>query len=250
MRRRTLISVSFAVALHVAAFLSLDHFRFVAATHRRPVNGLIQVELVPDLLEPVAKPAPLVEAVPPPPVTLLVEPEKPSAPGSEMNIGPKPEPSSEATSASLLQTKTVILPFKTVAAVAPALTVASASSNSTNAPVNAGALNSTLNSPSLAIDGPHSLPVLTQAVYLGKPRLAYPATARLKKQEGVVLLAVEVSAEGRPLRVEVEISSGFEALDESAVTNVRRSFRFKPAQLDGVPVATRVQVPVRFQLKD
>src|SRR5438876_933963 len=43
-------------------------------------------------------------------------------------------------------------------------------------------------------------------------------------------------------------SSGFAPLDESAVTTVRERWRFVPARRDGVPVESRVTVPIRFRL--
>jgi protein TonB len=68
--------------------------------------------------------------------------------------------------------------------------------------------------------------------------------------EGVVLLEVVVAADGRALEVRVLRSSGFRPLDESAVTTVRERWRFVPARRDGVPVESRVPVPIRFRLED
>lgn len=77
----------------------------------------------------------------------------------------------------------------------------------------------------------------------------YPASAKRLRQEGVVLLVVEVSAGGRPLAVSVARSSGVASLDEAAVRGVRR-WRFDPARTAGLPVASRVEVPIRFSLSD
>ena len=46
------------------------------------------------------------------------------------------------------------------------------------------------------------------AAYLNNPRPAYPMMSRRLKEQGVTLLRVEVSREGRPLQVIVERSSG------------------------------------------
>ncbi len=85
--------------------------------------------------------------------------------------------------------------------------------------------------------------------HLRNPAPPYPLTARRLGQEGVVMLTVRIDADGRPLEVEVEQSSGFPLLDDSALTTVRR-WRFRSARMGGVPVASTVEVPIRFVLRD
>lgn len=84
--------------------------------------------------------------------------------------------------------------------------------------------------------------------YKNNPEPAYPLSARRRRQEGSVLLRVRVSAAGRPEAVSVRRSSGFEALDEAAVEAVRR-WEFEPALSDGRPVASEVEIPIRFELE-
>ena len=72
--------------------------------------------------------------------------------------------------------------------------------------------------------------------------------ARRLGKEGVVLLEVLVAPDGRAADVRMIRSSGFAPLDESAVTTVRERWRFVPARRDGVPVESRVTVPIRFRL--
>jgi protein TonB len=76
----------------------------------------------------------------------------------------------------------------------------------------------------------------------------YPLAARRRGQEGVVTLRVHVAADGTCGAVEVEISCGHAALDEAAVTAVRK-WKFDPALADGVAVASELLVPIRFVLK-
>jgi protein TonB len=83
--------------------------------------------------------------------------------------------------------------------------------------------------------------------YRSNPPPEYPAEARRLKQEGRVLIEVEVSAEGRVLSATVKRSSGVAALDEAALRAVRR-WRFEPARRAGASVAARVEVPVQFTL--
>jgi protein TonB len=87
----------------------------------------------------------------------------------------------------------------------------------------------------------------SHARYLSNPKPDYPAAARRRHQEGVVLVSVEVGTDGRPSDVALGRSSGFPLLDQAAVQAVRR-WIFAPAQEAGFPVASRVDVPVRFSL--
>jgi protein TonB len=63
-----------------------------------------------------------------------------------------------------------------------------------------------------------------------------------------VLLSVEVSAAGEPGAVAVVRSSGFAALDDAAREAVT-GWAFEPARQDGEPVASRVEIPIRFELE-
>lgn len=85
--------------------------------------------------------------------------------------------------------------------------------------------------------------------YLRNPAPRYPEASRKNSEEGLVLLTVEVSASGRPTEVTLARSSGYERLDRAAAEAVRR-WTFEPARLGPLPVASTVQVPVRFRLSD
>lgn len=93
-----------------------------------------------------------------------------------------------------------------------------------------------------------ALGVLARPVYRRNPEPAYPAAARRRRQEGVTLLAVSVSASGRALRVAVKKSSGYQLLDEAAVGAVV-DWEFEPARAGAVAVESEIEVPVRFVLK-
>jgi protein TonB len=83
--------------------------------------------------------------------------------------------------------------------------------------------------------------------YLSNPAPQYPESSRAAREQGTVMLRVEVDAKGRPASVQISRSSGFKELDAAAVRAVRR-WRFKPATLAGAPVAASINVPVQFQL--
>jgi protein TonB len=89
---------------------------------------------------------------------------------------------------------------------------------------------------------------VSQPSYLERVQPVYPPQSRRLRQEGVVVLTLFISAEGRLDRVEVARSSGHRLLDEAAVAAERKS-RFRPATLGGRPVACRAEVPYRFELE-
>jgi len=80
------------------------------------------------------------------------------------------------------------------------------------------------------------------------PKPDYPPEAIYARHEGVVIIAVEVSAEGRPTAVSLARSSGFPELDHSALRTLWR-WRFDPARRLGLAVASHVNIPVRFHLE-
>ena len=99
------------------------------------------------------------------------------------------------------------------------------------------------------VPGPGKGEKFTQAVprYSENPRPRYPELARVKGFQGIVLLAAEVSAEGRVDDVRVKRTSGYALLDRSAAEAVRK-WKFEPGRRMGVPVAMWVDIPVRFVL--
>ncbi len=84
--------------------------------------------------------------------------------------------------------------------------------------------------------------------YMRNPAPSYPEEARKKREEGVVLLSVQVGASGQAKEVNIKNGSGFQALDESALKTVRR-WRFEPAKIGSLKVESRVEIPIRFQLE-
>jgi len=85
--------------------------------------------------------------------------------------------------------------------------------------------------------------------YRDNPRPDYPRTARLKGYEGLVLVEAEVGADGVVGDVRLKASSGYAVLDRSALAAVR-DWKFEPGRRMGIPVTMRVDVPVRFMLRE
>lgn len=75
----------------------------------------------------------------------------------------------------------------------------------------------------------------------------YPRVAKRKGQQGVVMIEVWLDEQGRQTRLEIAESSGFETLDEAAITAVK-AWQFKGHSINGQSMASRLKVPVRFEL--
>jgi protein TonB len=93
-----------------------------------------------------------------------------------------------------------------------------------------------------------STPPSFEARHLSNPAPVYPRRARRAGVEGTVTLKVLVTARGAPGKVEVETSSGSEALDRAAIDAVKR-WQFVPARRGDAPVDAWVRVPVIFRLQ-
>jgi TonB family protein len=79
------------------------------------------------------------------------------------------------------------------------------------------------------------------------PDAKYSEDARKAKFQGVVILQVVVSPDGRAARIEVVSGPGL-GLEEEAVQAVK-TWRFKPALgPNRKPVATQIAIEVQFRL--
>lgn len=84
--------------------------------------------------------------------------------------------------------------------------------------------------------------------YSENPPPAYPSIARRRGYEGVVMLSVEVLADGSVGELRIKGTSGHSILDRAAVKAVKK-WKFKPAFREEVPVPMWVEIPVRFIIK-
>jgi protein TonB len=78
----------------------------------------------------------------------------------------------------------------------------------------------------------------------------YPPASRRAGEAGTVMLKCYVSEQGKCSEISVVKSSGFEKLDEAAVKEVQRNWRFVAAKEDGKPVAAWHTFAVTFRLTD
>jgi len=88
---------------------------------------------------------------------------------------------------------------------------------------------------------------LPSAEIVNLPVPEYPPRSRRLGEEGLVLLEVEVLPDGRAGEVRVLQSPGIPRLVAAAIEAVRKA-TFKPALLEGLPVRSLVEIPIRFRL--
>jgi len=78
----------------------------------------------------------------------------------------------------------------------------------------------------------------------------YPASSRRLGHEGTVVLLLNVDVDGRVRDAKVESSSGYPRLDEAALKEALKSWRFQPVIRAGVAVAVWQRYAVTFRLTD
>lgn len=86
------------------------------------------------------------------------------------------------------------------------------------------------------------------AAYLKNPGAVYPIGSRRRREQGVVRLRVQVSADGAPAQVLLDRSSGWPELDAAALDVVKKRWKFAPAKQGDRPVSAWVIVPMEFSL--
>ena len=81
------------------------------------------------------------------------------------------------------------------------------------------------------------------------PKPAYPADAKAKNQEGIVVVRLQISEEGRVTDASIVTSSGVSSLDEASLRGVRR-WTYEPARRGQTNVATSLSARLRWRLTD
>ncbi len=86
-----------------------------------------------------------------------------------------------------------------------------------------------------------------KARYRNNPPAVYPVKAQRAGQQGTVIFLVEITVEGRGRNIRLTHSSGYPLLDAAAWQAVQR-YTYEPARAGGIPVASRMEVPIQFEL--
>lgn len=96
--------------------------------------------------------------------------------------------------------------------------------------------------------GPSLTIVKARPLYDQNPKPPYPALARRRGWQGVVILAVTVLADGSPGQLAIHSSSGHDLLDKTALQTVK-DWHFLPGTKNNIAAPMEVLVPVRFVLQ-
>ncbi|MEN5301950.1 energy transducer TonB [Pseudomonas sp. TWI628] len=215
LKRRDKLALGLLVlALHGAAAYWVSQ----APTPALPV---VPPQIPPMTIEFAAPAPPVVQPPPPAPAPPVVEPPPPVIDELAAKPKPKPVPKPVAKQPPKPQPKPVEAPPPApVAAPAPPAPPAPA-------PVT---------------------PPSANAAYLKNPAPEYPQMALRRGWEGTVLLRVEVLPSGKPGQIQIQQSSGRDALDAAALAAVKR-WSFVPAKQGDVAQAGWVSVPIDFKLR-
>lgn len=219
------------VALHASLLWALQNG---LAVH--PPEVVMPVEVLAELIDspaPRAEPAPPAPPAPPAkpvmqPVTPSVQkkaaPQTPAQPQAQPLAIADPAPSPNAPAGSLAPS-----PPSPPAPAAAGPAAASAAPAAPPAPA--------------AVQLPSS-----NADYLQNPKPAYPALSKRLGEQGKAILRVLIGADGQPQKAELKQSSGFDRLDQAALTTVMK-WRYVPGKRGGVAEDMWFNVPINFVLE-
>ena len=79
------------------------------------------------------------------------------------------------------------------------------------------------------------------------PKPPYPISSRENGEQGAVMLYACITDHGKVERVDLAQSSGYPALDRSALNTIRH-WSFRPAQESGKPIPICYRLPIHFLL--
>jgi periplasmic protein TonB len=226
-----LLAASFAVSItvHAVILVASGYTRFSpvyfgAATAPSAESG-VMLEIVTG--EPVTEPAP---AMPPVPENKVVVARTPIAENAPL----PPEPAKAVPDIAVLAKNSGDAVADIHRDISPAAPVATAAG--TTALTAAGGAAADLTS------------VRARPDYLRNPPPVYPPAARRAGLQGTVLLEACINERGAVAGLRVKNSSGHLILDRAAAKSVGE-WRFHPACIGPLPIASTVEIPVRFQLE-
>jgi protein TonB len=231
-----------AAAAHLGVFLLvgaalLESAHFAVAPESSGGDLELDAWIEPPPASPAAPPAapiPVVPQTPPPRETALSLPDEPALSPPPVAVEPPAAHPAPAASLPAPAVDTARVPHPVEGASKPA-----ASQAAIPAPV----------APGVPAPAPTVPALQARANYERNPPPPYPRSARRQGLQGVVLLAVRVNERGRVESLHVVESSGHAVLDQAALKAVR-DWRFRPARAGPLPIASTVEVPVRFTLAD
>lgn len=241
MRRECVISVGLAIASHAIVLFGIPGALLRPAL-KTPEPAYMEVSL---MAAPPALPvAPIEPQVPQPAPAPTPKPEVEPPPQPEAEPR-QPDPIVAPPEPEALKMPEPTPPDPKPAPPEPAHQVATASTPD-SAAVDGRAAGLGVVTNQATVGSEYQL--LNQPYYAKRGEARYPLEAKKLRQEGTVVLTLYINALGRLDKIEIKESSGFPLLDEAAIAAERQS-RFRPAYLGNRPVASKAEVPYRFQLE-
>jgi protein TonB len=101
--------------------------------------------------------------------------------------------------------------------------------------------------PAPAVAASSAPKLISQVEYVQQPDPRYPPVSRRLREQGLVVLRVEIDERGAACNIQIESSSGFTRLDAAAREAVSRAV-FRPYVEDGSPRRALVLIPIEFSL--
>lgn len=221
---RPKISRNTAVFGGVLLFHALALWGLQSGLIRRAVEIIVPAEVLSEIIEPPAPKAP----PPPAPAPKVPQPK---------TVAPRPTPLPPAP-------QPVAIADTTPAPAAPT----GVSTPQPPAPPVAAPVAATPPAPPAPPAPPKVELPSSDADYLQNPKPAYPAISKRLGEQGKVVLRVLIGADGLPQKAEIKQSSGFDRLDQAALTTVMR-WRYVPGKRGGIPETMWFQVPLNFVLE-
>jgi len=216
-----------AIAGGVVAFHVLALWALQSGLLMRAAEMVVPAEILTRFLD---APAPRVQPQPPAPPTQPVAVKKAVA---KAPVRPEPQP--------LAITDPTPSPSVPAGAAKPQLstaTVALPTAETPTAPV----------APSAPAAPPAVQLPSSDADYLQNPKPPYPPLSRRLNEQGKTVVRVFIGVDGLPQRSEIARSSGYERLDQAAITTVMR-WRFVPGKRGGMAEAMWFNIPINWVLE-
>ena len=212
-----------AIVLAVLGLHMLAVWALQSGLLRRAMEIVIPVQVLAELIEP---PQPVAEPPPPAPVVAAPTPPKPRP-------RPVPQPQPQPVAAPEPMPLAPVVPVAPPAPPAPPEPIVAAA-------------------PPPAPPAPPAPPRIelpsSNADYLKNPPPPYPPMSKRLGEQGRVVVRAFIQLDGTASRAEVQRSSGFERLDQTAVQTVLR-WRYIPGKRAGVPEAMWFNIPINFVLE-
>jgi len=231
---------SVVLALHASLIWVLQ-----SGSALHPPEVVVPIEVLAELIAPPAlsttpaPPVPRPAPTPPLPSTKPIMPITPAKAAPKTSVQPQVQPQPQP----LAIAEPTPTPSVTARSLAPSPPSPSSTAAPSPAQTPAAGPATPPAPPAAAVQLPSS-----DADYLQNPKPAYPPLSKRLGEQGKVIVRVLIGADGQPKKAEPKQSSGFERLDQAALTTVMK-WRYVPGKRGGVAEDMWFNVPINFVLE-